>query len=558
MPGSTLGTAQNIGVLTSFNYNDAVGNTNPVDYYKFSLTGTSNINLLLSGVTQSYVDAAIYYDSNNDGLIESGEQLYSTYASNGGNAQITATLGASGNYYVGISQDSQNVNSNYSLQLSAISAPPSIASNPGNTLSTAYNIGTLSTAQTFKEFVGNVDSVDYYKFSLTSTSNISLLLSGVTQSYVDAAIYYDSNNDGLIESGEQLYSTYASNGGNAQITATLGASGNYYVGISQDSQNVNSNYSLQLSAISAPPSIASNPGNTLSTAYNIGTLSTAQTFKEFVGNVDSVDYYKFSLTGTSNISLLLSGVTQSYVDAAIYYDSNNDGLIESGEKLYSTYASNGGNGQISATLGASGNYYVGISQDSQNVNSNYSLQLANTTSTSNQRLTGNALNNTLIGGDGNDQLQGLAGNDTLQGGNGNDILTGGSGDDLLWGGLGDDILTGGSGKDKYLFQGNGAFSTSLGVDYITEFEGGQDQIMLSKATFNAVTNTVGQAFTNFAVVTGDELVNASNARIVFSQGSGSLFYNQDGNVLGTGTVFEFARLGNPDITLSSSNFSLIA
>ncbi|MEH1783737.1 MAG: hypothetical protein V7L26_32585 [Nostoc sp.] len=82
--------------------------------------------------------------------------------------------------------------------------------------------------------------------------------------------------------------------------------------------------------------------------------------------------------------------------------------------------------------------------------------------------------------------------------------------------------------------------------------------MLSKATFNAVTNTVGQALTDFAVVTGDELVNASNARIVFSQGSGSLFYNQDGNVLGTGTVFEFARLGNPDITLSSSNFSLIA
>ncbi|MEH1837686.1 MAG: hypothetical protein V7L20_02720, partial [Nostoc sp.] len=183
MPGSTLATAQNIGVLKSFKYNDAVGNVDPIDYYKFSLTGTNNISLLLSGVSQAYLRAFIYYDSNNDGLIESGEQLYSTYASNGSNGQISATLGASGNYYVGISAD-PNVNSNYSLQLSATSAPPSIASNPGNTLSSAYNIGNLTGTKTFNEFVGNVDPIDYYKFSLTGTNNISLLLSGVSQAYL--------------------------------------------------------------------------------------------------------------------------------------------------------------------------------------------------------------------------------------------------------------------------------------------------------------------------------------------------------------------------------------
>ncbi|MCF2147951.1 hypothetical protein IQ276_016260 [Desmonostoc muscorum LEGE 12446] len=202
---------------------------------------------------------------------------------------------------------------------------------------------------------------------------------------------------------------------------------------------------------------------------------------------------------------------------------------------------------------------------SQTINSNLKLILsANnvienaTGGTGNDSLTGNTLNNTLIGGDGNDQLQGLEGNDNLQGGNGNDTLTGGTGDDVLWGGLGNDILTGNGGKDKYQFQGNGVFSTSLGVDYITQFEVGQDQIVLSKTTFNAVTNNVGQALTDFAVVTDNQFVNASNAHIVFSRSSGSLFYNQDGNVLGTGTVFEFARLGNPTITLSSSDFSLIA
>ncbi|MBK1986192.1 M10 family metallopeptidase C-terminal domain-containing protein [Sphaerospermopsis aphanizomenoides BCCUSP55] len=184
---------------------------------------------------------------------------------------------------------------------------------------------------------------------------------------------------------------------------------------------------------------------------------------------------------------------------------------------------------------------------SQTVNSNLKLILsANnvienaTGGTGNDRLTGNTLDNTLIGGDGNDQLLGSAGNDTL------------------WGGAGDDSLTGGVGSDKYLFQSSGVFTNALGVDFITLFEGGLDQIVLSKTTFNAITDSVGQPLTDFAVVTDDEFVDASNARIVFSQSSGSLFYNQNGNVLGGVSVFEFAYLGNPDVTLSGSNFSLVA
>ncbi|PPJ62947.1 hemolysin [Cuspidothrix issatschenkoi CHARLIE-1] len=210
------------------------------------------------------------------------------------------------------------------------------------------------------------------------------------------------------------------------------------------------------------------------------------------------------------------------------------------------------------------NVNLGITT-SQTVNSNLKLILsANnvienaTGGTANDRLTGNTLNNTLKGGDGNDQLQGLGGDDSLWGGVSNDILNGGIGDDSLCGGLGDDILTGGLGSDKYLFQSDSVFATSLGVDYISDFDTGLDQIVLSKTTFNAISNLVEEAFTDFAVVTGDEFVDASNARIVFSQDTGSLFYNQDGNVLGVTTVFEFARLGNPNITLTSSDFSLIA
>ncbi|BAY68975.1 hypothetical protein NIES23_17650 [Trichormus variabilis NIES-23] len=244
------------------------------------------------------------------------------------------------------------------------------------------------------------------------------------------------------------------------------------------------------------------------------------------------------LTGNSGNNILSGGAgndTYAFVaNAALGTDT----ITETATGGIDTIDFNGSTATVRVNLGVT---------TSQTVNNNLKLILsANnvienaTGGTGNDRLTGNALNNILAGGNGNDQLQGLAGNDTL------------------WGGLGDDILTGGIGQDKYLFQSSGVFSSSLGVDYISQFDVGQDQIVLSKATFNAVTNSAGQALTDFAVVSDDEFVNASSARIVYSQGSGSLFYNRDGNVLGTSTVFEFARLGNPDITLSSSDFSLIA
>ncbi|MBS0265985.1 MAG: calcium-binding protein, partial [Planctomycetes bacterium] len=50
---------------------------------------------------------------------------------------------------------------------------------------------------------------------------------------------------------------------------------------------------------------------------------------------------------------------------------------------------------------------------------------------SNDTITGNALNNVLIGGAGNDTLSGLGGRDILVGGTGADTLKGGDGDDIL-------------------------------------------------------------------------------------------------------------------------------
>lgn len=175
----------------------------------------------------------------------------------------------------------------------------------------------------------------------------------------------------------------------------------------------------------------------------------------------------------------------------------------------------------------------------------------------NDTLFGNGDNDTLFGDRGNDILYGGKDNDTIYGGKSNDTLFGDNGDDTLAGDRDNDTLTGGPGSDRYLFQSNQAFSTDLGVDYISDFEVGQDQIVLSKITFAAITNLAGEVLTDWEVVAEDSLVEASNAHLVFNQNTGSIFYNQNGSELGLGTGGEFARLGNPGIVLSGSDFSLV-
>ncbi|MGB3422577.1 MAG: alkaline phosphatase [Dolichospermum sp.] len=166
----------------------------------------------------------------------------------------------------------------------------------------------------------------------------------------------------------------------------------------------------------------------------------------------------------------------------------------------------------------------------------------------------------VIAGAGADRIIGNGLDNRLVGGAGNDILIGGIGNDTLVGGAGNDILTGGAGNDVFSFAGNAAFTVvSQGLDTIQDFGIGSDQILLSKSVFASVTSVIGQGFSlaeEFAVVEDDDLVGTSNGLIVYSQSSGSLYYNQNGAAAGFGTGGEFAILATAP-TLTASNFSLV-
>jgi serralysin len=149
-------------------------------------------------------------------------------------------------------------------------------------------------------------------------------------------------------------------------------------------------------------------------------------------------------------------------------------------------------------------------------------------------LRGNQGDDILAGAYGDDELIGQDGTDFLLGSVGNDVLDGGDGADYLLGAAGDDILTGGADRDRFFYITNNQTFTpkTFGLDTIQDFDSGQDKIVLSKTAFSELNSKVGKGFSKereFAVVLNDALAELSDAKIVFSQETGGLFYNSNGS-----------------------------
>jgi serralysin len=168
--------------------------------------------------------------------------------------------------------------------------------------------------------------------------------------------------------------------------------------------------------------------------------------------------------------------------------------------------------------------------------------------------TGNGLSNVITGNEAANSLSGLDGNDRLAGSWGNDTLSGGNGNDRLRGGGGDDRLTGGAGVDHFMFIETP--SAGGGVDRITDFARGTDELLFENATFTdlgpagAMAAGDGRFRSGSGVTTGRD----SSDRLVYDTSTGSLYYDADGSGAGTSElVATFA--GSP--ALAATDFTVI-
>jgi hypothetical protein len=334
--GNTLAAARVIAVSsTAAIFSDWVGRTDVNDYYRLTLSAQSNFALTLTGLS---ADADVQL------LDSSGRVLSKSDKPGAASESISATL-ATGTYYIRVYRYSGDTN--YAL---GVSASATAADGAGNTPGTACNLGVLTSSTITKtDWVGSTDLNDYYKFTLTSASDVSVGLTGLSAD-ADLAL--------LDASGRSIGSSTNSNATSEAIATSLKA-GTYYVRVYRYAGNTN--YTLTLAASVNP---VDNAGNTLATANDLGTLSsTAVSSTDWVGTTDANDYYKFTLSGQSTLSLGLAGMSAN-ADVEL--------LDASGNTLASGTNSGSSDEALSATMDA-GTYYVRVYSNSGSTN--YTLSL---------------------------------------------------------------------------------------------------------------------------------------------------------------------------------------
>ncbi len=165
-------------------------------YYSFSVGAPSNVNLTLSGLTDN---ATLYVRDASGAVITSASGGYGN-----GTVNLNANFAplASGNYFVSV--EGANANTATSYTLSATST--TISTGGGATVSAATNLGIVPAGgTTISDFVGSVNPVNVYSFTLASaatlTYNISTYNKDVVTGPVNVQIYDANQNQVLLPQG---------------------------------------------------------------------------------------------------------------------------------------------------------------------------------------------------------------------------------------------------------------------------------------------------------------------------------------------------------------------
>ena len=344
--GNTLDDAKKFNITSTTQiFTDSVGELDKDDYYRFSIGSNSDFNLELDGLSNN---ANLWL------LDINGNTIASSFNSGNEPESITGTI-LPGDYYIRINPTwGYNINTGYNLSVSATALDFA-----GNTLEDARQI-TLDgngTTQTFKDWVGELDKDDYYRFSIGSDSDFNIELDGLSN---------NANVRLLDINGNTIASSFNSGNQPESISGTI-LPGDYYIHVNPTwGYNINTSYDLNITTTALDFA-----GNTLEDARQI-TLDgngTTQTFKDWVGELDKDDYYRFSIGSDSDFNIELDGLSNN---------ANVRLLDINGNTIASSFNSGNQPESISGTI-LPGDYYIHVNPTwGYNINTSYDLNITTT------------------------------------------------------------------------------------------------------------------------------------------------------------------------------------
>ncbi|NMG22755.1 S8 family serine peptidase [Brasilonema bromeliae] len=170
---SSLETAKNLNTGVNPQIFSDTLNSGHSNFYSFNLKGRSSFNLDFEDLSaNAHVD--LIQDLDGNGVVDDGEVINSSVFSGAKPESINQTLDA-GLYYIQISID-EALDTDYKL---AVSATP--IDYAGDFLENARQITLHSQAKNYSDWVSISDTNDYYKFTLKTTSDFKLGLSGLSE-----------------------------------------------------------------------------------------------------------------------------------------------------------------------------------------------------------------------------------------------------------------------------------------------------------------------------------------------------------------------------------------
>jgi hypothetical protein len=372
---NSLAKARDFGLLSGKNrVRNAVGRTDKLDFYQFNISGQQTLSLKLKSPRFSDINFSL--------LNSSGATIGKGDRSNGRTKPINTTL-QTGIYYIRV-RSASNKPVRYSL-VSEASVPTTIPSVPGMPsgsgvppapVPSTVDVGILTGTQILPRQAvgGSANPTDSYRFTLSQIGSFNATVSNVIGNAA-MQLYLDSNGNGVADSSESFLSGSGSNGASSPVSATALPAGNYILQVKSNSFNNSVGYDLILSTTQNPGNISPDPGSEAPTAFALGSLPNTLVAKDYIGELDNVDVYRFTVNTVVTANINVGSISENSVDVTLFKDNNTNNLIDSGERVTSRIFSSGSVAQtISRTLDA-GTYFLSVDRRGFSDNLVYTLTI---------------------------------------------------------------------------------------------------------------------------------------------------------------------------------------
>jgi hypothetical protein len=209
-------------------------------------------------------------------------------------------------------------------------------SEPNNVPSQAIPIvtpGGFGGSFTYSDYVGDSDSVDYYRVDITASQTFTATLTGLGED-LNLQLIQDKNNNNVIDSGEVVTGSHYTGTHDELISLKLYA-GTYFVRVYQGFAGANSNYSVTIKNDTA--------GDTAGTPRFLSNSAVA-TVSDGLDDTDLYDVYQLftdPLPSSVTFSSRLVSTNASNYHVDLIVDRNHNQVFDSGELLTTSHLVDG-------------------------------------------------------------------------------------------------------------------------------------------------------------------------------------------------------------------------